>query len=44
MKDRKVKPVLSRVWYQWEGRGHKERVKEDEYGRSILYSYVKMKQ
>jgi hypothetical protein len=28
MKDRKVKQVLSRGGYQWEGGGHKERVKE----------------
>jgi hypothetical protein len=32
MKDRKVKKVLPRGEYQWEGGLHKERVKEDEYG------------
>jgi hypothetical protein len=42
MKDKKVKQILSGVGYQWEGRGHKERVKEGEYGGSILYSCMKI--
>jgi hypothetical protein len=32
MKDGKVKQVLSGDWYQWEGGGHTERVKEGKYG------------
>jgi hypothetical protein len=31
----KIGPVLG-VWYQWEGRGYKE----DEYGRTIMYSCI----
>jgi hypothetical protein len=37
MKDKKVKQVL---WYQWEEGGHKEKVKEREYGRSAMYSHM----
>jgi hypothetical protein len=33
----KIKRVLSRGWYQWKGGGYKERVKEDEFGRNIIY-------
>jgi hypothetical protein len=44
MKGRKVKQVLSGGWYQWVAGGHKERVKEDKYGRSIMYSHMKMEQ
>jgi hypothetical protein len=43
MKDRKVKQVLSRSRYQWEGGGYKERVKEGEFA-SILYSRMKTEQ
>jgi hypothetical protein len=43
MQDRKVKQVLSGGGYQWRG-GNKERVKEGEYGGSILYSCMKMEQ
>jgi hypothetical protein len=32
MKDRKEKHVLLWRWCQWEGEGHKERVKEGKYG------------
>jgi hypothetical protein len=42
MKDRKVKQVLSRGWYQWGREGHKEMVKECEYGGSTTYSCMKM--
>jgi hypothetical protein len=42
MKDRKVKQVLSGVWYHWEWGGHKERMKEGEYGSNIMYSCMKM--
>jgi hypothetical protein len=35
MKDKKVKQVLSRCRYQWEGRRHKESVKKGEYGGSL---------
>jgi hypothetical protein len=42
MKIRKVKHVLSRQWVPVGG--HKERVKEGEYGGSILYSCMKMEQ
>jgi hypothetical protein len=38
MKDSKVKQVLSRGMGQWEGRGHKKRVKEGDGGGRILYS------
>jgi hypothetical protein len=41
MKDRKVKQVLSRNGYQWEG--IRKEVKEGKYGRCILYSYMKIK-
>jgi hypothetical protein len=37
--DRKV---LSRGLYQWEGDGYKERVKESECSRNIMYSCMKM--
>jgi hypothetical protein len=40
MKDRKVKQVLLGV-YQWEWGRHKERVKEGQYGRCILYICMK---
>jgi hypothetical protein len=33
---------MSGGWYQWEEGGHKERVKEDEFGRDIMYSCMKM--
>jgi hypothetical protein len=36
-KDRKIKQVLSKEGYQWEG----IRVKEGEYDGCILYSYMK---
>jgi hypothetical protein len=44
MKDRKVKQVLSRSCYQWEGGWHKEKVKEGEYSGSTMYSCMKMEQ
>jgi hypothetical protein len=44
MKDRKVKQVSSGGWYQWEGKGYKERVKEGGYSGNILYSGMKMEQ
>jgi hypothetical protein len=34
--NRKVKQVLSGGWYQWEGGGYKERVKEAECSRNIM--------
>jgi hypothetical protein len=34
--------VLSGGWYQWEGRGHKERVEEGKYGGNAVYSCMKM--
>jgi hypothetical protein len=40
MKDRKVKQVLPWSRCQWEG--HRERVKEGEYGVWILYSCIKI--
>jgi hypothetical protein len=42
MENRKVKQVLSGGWYQWEGGGHKERVKEGGCGENIVYLYMKM--
>jgi hypothetical protein len=41
-KNRKVKQVLPKDWYQWEGRGYKEKVLEGEYGGNIIYSCMKM--
>jgi diphthamide synthase subunit DPH2 len=43
LKVRKIKQVLSGDGYQCVcGRGHKERVKEGEYGGCILYSCMKI--
>jgi hypothetical protein len=42
MKDRKIKQVLSVGWYQQDGGGYRERVKEDEYGGYRLYSCMRM--
>jgi hypothetical protein len=42
MEDRKVKQIPSGGWFQWEGEGYKERVKEGEYDRNIIYSCMKM--
>jgi hypothetical protein len=42
MKDRKVKQILSRGWYQWD-EGQKEGVKEDKYGGGTIYSGIKWK-
>jgi hypothetical protein len=36
MENLKVKQVLSGGWYQWEGTGCKERVKEAECNRNIM--------
>jgi hypothetical protein len=45
MKDKKVKQVLSRSEYHWWWWGrHKERVREGKYGRSTLYSCMKIEQ
>jgi hypothetical protein len=44
MKDRKIKQVLSWVGYQWDGGGHEKSVKENNYGRCILYSCMKIEQ
>jgi hypothetical protein len=41
MKDRKVKQILAGSWYQWEGGGYKERVKEGEWW-NIMYSLWKL--
>jgi hypothetical protein len=30
--------VLSGGWYQWDGRGYKEKMKEGEYGANIVYT------
>jgi hypothetical protein len=38
MENRKVKQVLSGDWHQWEGRGYKERVKEDECDGNSMYT------
>jgi hypothetical protein len=42
VKKGKVKQFLSRERCQWEKGSHKERVKEGKYGRSSLYSCMKM--
>jgi hypothetical protein len=42
MKDRKVKQICLGYWYQQEGEGHKERMKDSEYGRNIVYSCMKI--
>jgi hypothetical protein len=39
---RRIKQVPFEGEYQWEGRGHKERVKEGKYGGCILYSCMKI--
>jgi hypothetical protein len=38
--NRRVDQVLpeSKVWYQWEGRGGGERVKDGEYGANTVYT------
>jgi hypothetical protein len=36
--NKNVNQVLSGGWYQWEGGGCKERVKEGECGGNIKYS------
>jgi hypothetical protein len=42
MENRKVKQVLSGVWYQWKGGGYKERVWEDEGCSGNMYSRMNM--
>jgi hypothetical protein len=45
MENRKVKQVLSWGWYQYvcgKGGGYKERVKEAECSRNIMYLCMKM--
>jgi hypothetical protein len=42
MKDRKVKHALFRDWYQWKGHRNKERMREGQYGRSTMYSFMKI--
>jgi hypothetical protein len=37
MENRMVKQLLSGGWYQWEGGRYKERVKEAERSRNIVY-------
>jgi hypothetical protein len=37
-----VKQVLTGGWYQWEGGGYKERVKEAKCSGNIMHSTVKM--
>jgi hypothetical protein len=37
MKDRRIKQVFSRGRYKWEGKGHKKRVNEGEYGGGIHF-------
>jgi hypothetical protein len=44
MKDRQVKQVLSGHWYQREGEGDKEIMKDSKYGGSSMYLCMKMKQ
>jgi hypothetical protein len=39
--NRNIKQVLSGGWYQWEGRGRKERVKEGECGGNIVNTCMK---
>jgi hypothetical protein len=41
MEDLKVKQVLFRDWYQWAGRGCKDRVRENEYSGNTTYSCMK---
>jgi hypothetical protein len=42
MDNGKVKQVFSGGWCQWEWRGYKERVKEAECSRNIMYSCTTM--
>jgi hypothetical protein len=44
MKERRIKEVFPRGGYQWERCGYKERMNEGEYGKCILYSYMKIKE
>jgi hypothetical protein len=44
MKDRKIKQVLSRGWYQWKGERHKDRVKEGQYGGRAMHLCMKVEQ
>jgi hypothetical protein len=41
-KGQKGKRVLSGCWYQWDGEGWKEMVKEGKYGGNIMYLCMKM--
>jgi hypothetical protein len=34
--------VLSGGWFQWEGEGPKERVKNGKYGGNVRYLCIKM--
>jgi hypothetical protein len=43
MKDRNVKQFLAGGWYQWEGKGHKEKVKEGNMVE-ILCTRMKIEQ
>jgi hypothetical protein len=36
--------IFSEGGYQWVWEGHKERVNKGEYGRCILYSYIKIEE
>jgi hypothetical protein len=42
MKNKKVKQFLFGSWYQLEGVGYEERVKEGDCSGNILYSYMKV--
>jgi hypothetical protein len=42
MRNWRVKHILSGDWYQWEGGGYKEIVKEGEYDGNFMYSCMKM--
>jgi hypothetical protein len=42
MKNRKLKQFLSGSWYQWDGEGGKERVKETECSGNIIYSCMEL--
>jgi hypothetical protein len=44
LKGRKVNQVLSESGYQWDRGSYKERVKDSEYGESILYLWMKIVQ
>jgi hypothetical protein len=40
LENRRAEQVLLGSWYQWEGGGCGEMVKEGEYGANTVYTYM----